>query len=110
MARVVESDSVPGGSDAQLSLESIRESLIRQEDTILFSLIERAKFPLNSAAFDESLRCLVDSGNSSSLTEFYVREIETIQAKVVRGSHPNSNSSLFEKTRIACFYLKLDSR
>lgn len=79
MAKVVESDSGSGGSNV-LSLESIRESLIRQEDTIVFSLIERAKFPLNSPAFDKS-RCL-DSGNSYSLTEFFVREIEIVQAKV----------------------------
>lgn len=79
MAGVVESDSSSGCSNV-LSLDSIRESLIRQEDTIVFSLIERAKFPLNAPAFEES-RCL-DSGNSSSLTEFFVREIETIQAKV----------------------------
>lgn len=74
--------SVVVESDVQLSLDSIRESLVRQEDTVVFSLIERAKFPLNSPAFEEP-RCL-DSGNSSSLTEFFVREIETIQAKVVR--------------------------
>lgn len=82
MARVVESDTVPGGSDVQqLSLDSIRESLIRQEDTIVFSLIERAKFPLNSPAFEDS----------SSLTEFFVREIETIQAKVGRYENPEEN-------------------
>lgn len=79
MAKVVESESGSGGPNV-LSLESIRESLIRQEDTIVFSLIERAKFPLNSLAFEAS-RCL-DSGNSSSLTEFFVREIEILQAKV----------------------------
>ncbi|KAF2561588.1 hypothetical protein F2Q70_00014203 [Brassica cretica] len=81
--------SVVVESDVQLSLDSIRESLIRQEDTIVFSLIERAKFPLNSPAFEES-RCL-DSGNSSSLTEFFVREIETIQAKVGRYDNPEVN-------------------
>ncbi|CAG7891458.1 unnamed protein product [Brassica rapa] len=82
--------SVVVESDVQLSLDSIRESLIRQEDTVVFSLIERAKFPLNSAAFEEP-RCL-DSGNSSSLTEFFVREIETIQAKVVgRYANPEEN-------------------
>lgn len=81
MAKVVESDSGSGGSDVlQLSLDSIRESLIRQEDTIVFSLIERAKFPINSPSFEES-RCL-DSGIPSSLTEFFVREIEILQAKV----------------------------
>jgi chorismate mutase len=79
MARVFESDSGSGCSNV-LSLDLIRESLIRQEDTIVFSLIERAKFPLNSPAFEES-RCL-DSGSFSSLTEFFVRETEIIQAKV----------------------------
>ncbi|CAH2073159.1 unnamed protein product [Thlaspi arvense] len=89
MARVVESDSVSGGSDVLLSLDSIRESLIRQEDTIVFTLIERANFPLNSPAFEESL-CL-DSGNSSSLPEFFVREIETLQAKIGRYEDPEEN-------------------
>ncbi|XP_010419641.1 PREDICTED: chorismate mutase 2-like [Camelina sativa] len=76
------SDSVVG-SDV-LSLESIRESLIRQEDTIVFSLIERSQFPLNALAFE-------DSGNSSSLTEFFVREIEFLQAKVGRYENPEEN-------------------
>ncbi|VVB13999.1 unnamed protein product [Arabis nemorensis] len=95
MAKAVESDPGSGGSDVpRLSLDSIRESLIRQEDTIVFSLIERAKFPLNSPAFEES-RCL-DSGNSSSLTEFFVREIEILQAKVGRYENPEENPFFLE--------------
>ncbi|CAE6095206.1 unnamed protein product [Arabidopsis arenosa] len=93
MARVVESDSGSVGSNV-LSLDSIRESLIRQEDTIVFSLIERAKFPLNSPAFEEYR--YLDSGNSSSLTEFFVREIETIQAKVGRYDNPEENPFFLE--------------
>ncbi|KFK22463.1 hypothetical protein AALP_AAs48476U000100, partial [Arabis alpina] len=59
MAKVVDSDSSSGGSDLlSMSLDSIRELLIRQEDTIVFSLIERSKF--------EESRCL-DSVVSSSL-------------------------------------------
>jgi chorismate mutase len=94
MARVVDLDSGSVGSDVRLSLDSIRESLIRQEDTIVFSLIERAKFPLNSPAFEES-PCL-DSGNSSSLTEFLVREIEILQAKVGRYENPEENPFFLE--------------
>ncbi|CAA7026231.1 unnamed protein product [Microthlaspi erraticum] len=94
MARVVELDSGSGVSDVRLSLDSIRESLIRQEDTIVFSLIERAKFPLNSSAFEES-RCL-DSGISSSLTEFLVREIEILQAKVGKYDNPEENPFFLE--------------
>ena len=40
-----------GVMDDVLSLANIRESLIRQEDTIIFSLIERAQFAVNSAVY-----------------------------------------------------------
>ena len=36
-----------------LSLANIRGSLIRQEDTIIFSLIERSQFSLNAPVYDE---------------------------------------------------------
>lgn len=36
---------------AALSLDNIRQSLIRQEDTIIFSLIERAQFAANSPVY-----------------------------------------------------------
>ena len=38
-----------------LSLANIRGSLIRQEDTIIFSLIERAQFSLNSSVYEEGM-------------------------------------------------------
>ncbi|XP_006289852.2 chorismate mutase 2 [Capsella rubella] len=88
MAKVNVSDSGTVGSSV-LSLDSIRESLIRQEDTIVFSLIGRAQFPLNSPAFEGSPS--LDSANSSSLTEFFVREIEFLQAKVGRYENPEEN-------------------
>ncbi|CAN8256688.1 unnamed protein product [Cochlearia groenlandica] len=95
MARVTEPDSGSDGSDSPLlSLDSIRESLIRQEDTIVFSLIERSKFLLNSPAFEESL-CL-DSGHSSSLTEFFVKETEIIQAKMGRYENPEETPFFLE--------------
>lgn len=37
-----------------LSLANIRESLIRQEDTIVFSLIERSQFAVNSPIYQAS--------------------------------------------------------
>ncbi|KAJ3679178.1 hypothetical protein LUZ60_017189 [Juncus effusus] len=61
----------------KLTLGSVREALIKQEDSIIFSLIERAKFPYNSPAYDSSLL-----GNGVSIAEFYIRETESLQAKV----------------------------
>ena len=37
---------------ASLSLDNIRQSLIRQEDTIIFSLIERAQFAANQPVYE----------------------------------------------------------
>lgn len=75
------SDSARG-----LNLDSVRESLIRQEDTIVFCLIERAKYPTNSPVYDESI-----AGFSGSLVEYIVKETEALQAKVGRYESPEEN-------------------
>jgi hypothetical protein len=51
--RMVEALSDSGSANA-LTLESVRESLIRKEETIIFSLIERGRFPINSPTYDFS--------------------------------------------------------
>lgn len=63
-----------------LTLESVRDSLVRQEDTIVYALIERARFPINSPAYDHSYAKI--PGFSGSLLQFLVRETEALQAKV----------------------------
>ncbi|CAN6459095.1 unnamed protein product [Victoria cruziana] len=63
---------------ATLSLESARESLIRQEDTIVFSLIERTQYPFNAPAYD-AIPCL-----GGSLAEVLVKETEVLHAKLGR--------------------------
>jgi len=63
------------------TLASVRENLIRQEDTIIYALIERAKFPFNSHTYDEKYAQI--PGFSGSLFEFVVKNTEDIQAKVL---------------------------
>ncbi|KAL7001768.1 chorismate mutase [Sarracenia purpurea var. burkii] len=73
MEKALDSDSAN-----RLTLESVRECLIRQEDTIIFCLIERAKHPMNSPVYDD------DSAlGSASLVEYIVKETEAVHAKVV---------------------------
>ncbi|KAF5748122.1 Chorismate mutase [Tripterygium wilfordii] len=74
---------------SSLKLESIRESLIRQEDTIIFSLIERSKFPINSRGYDESLGLV--QGFSGSLARFIIEETEALQAKAGRFQNPEEH-------------------
>jgi len=76
------------GSDGfdKLSLDSIRQTLIGLEDTIIFSLIGRAKFPLNSPAYDPNAN--KNASFRGSLMEFLVRGAEAVQSQVKFPSPP----------------------
>ncbi|XP_058114071.1 chorismate mutase 2-like [Magnolia sinica] len=68
------------------TLDSVREALIREEDTIVFSLIERAKFPRNSLIYDESKLRL--PGFCGSFLKFFVKDSEILHAKAGRYQSP----------------------
>ncbi|XP_057522891.1 chorismate mutase 2-like [Amaranthus tricolor] len=67
-----------------LSLDSIRKTLIGLEDTIIYSLIERAKFPLNSPAYKPS----PSPAFHGSFMEFLVKGTEAVQAQGGRYQSP----------------------
>lgn len=69
-----------------LSLESVRNNLIRQEDTIIFSLIERSRFPITSVLYDDKASFI--PGVSGSLFQYIVQQNEAIQAKFGRYQSP----------------------
>lgn len=73
----------------EFTLERVRESLIRQEDTIILSLIERAKFPINSVVYNESSDQI--PGFSGSLLHYIVKETEALHAKVCRYKNPEEH-------------------
>ena len=72
-----------------LTLESIRFSLIRQEDSIIFGLLERAQYCYNGNTYDRDTFAM--DGFHGSLVEYMVKETEKLHAKVC--------NSIFEKTR-----------
>lgn len=67
-----------------LTLESIRHSLIRQEDSIIFSLLERAQYCYNADTYDRNVFPM--DGFHGSLVEFMVSETEKLHARVGRAS------------------------
>ncbi|XP_068654720.1 chorismate mutase 1, chloroplastic-like [Aristolochia californica] len=71
------------------TLEGIRNSLIRQEDSIIFSLVERAQYCYNSNTYDRNLYS-VDASNCS-LVEFMLRETEKLHAQVDRYNSPDEH-------------------
>ncbi|KAJ6814940.1 chorismate mutase 1, chloroplastic-like [Iris pallida] len=72
-----------------LTLDSIRHSLIRQEDSIIFSLLERSQYCYNGATYDPNVFHL--DGFHGSLVEFMVKEAEKLHAQVGRYKSPDEH-------------------
>ncbi|KAG8991364.1 chorismate mutase aro7 [Tulasnella sp. JGI-2019a] len=73
-----------------LSLERIRNVLVRLEDTIIFCIIERAQFALNPRIYQRgAFKELTDLGFSGSWLEWFLKEIETFHAKARRYTSPD---------------------
>lgn len=76
--------------DMPLMLSDLRERLIRQEETIIFSLIERAQFKSNPkiytvGAFD------IPGYNDGTFSQFLLYELEKVSAKVRRYTSPDEH-------------------
>ena len=69
-------------------LSSIRERLIRLEETIIFALIERAQFPRNPPVY---IADAILSGPPSFL-HFFLAETESLHARVRRYLSPEENA------------------
>jgi chorismate mutase len=63
-----------------LTLEGIIRSLIRQEDSIIFSLLERAQYCYNVETYDPNAFSM--EGFHGSLVEYMVKETEKLHAQV----------------------------
>lgn len=73
-----------------LSLERIRQILVRLEDTIIFDLIERAQFAHNPRIYIRgSFQELRDMEFDGSWLEWFLKEIETFHARARRYTSPD---------------------
>ena len=75
-----------------LSLANIRQTLIRLEDTIIFSLIERAQFARNEPVYQPDaipVPGFRPDGCRYSLLEYLLREMEQVHGKIRRYTSPD---------------------
>ncbi|KAH9065534.1 chorismate mutase [Lactarius vividus] len=73
-----------------LSLDGIRSILTRLEDTIIFSLIERAQFAHNPRIYDRGVfKELEDLKFKGSWLEWFLKETEAFHAKARRYTSPD---------------------
>ncbi|CAA3009118.1 chorismate mutase 1, chloroplastic isoform X1 [Olea europaea var. sylvestris] len=71
------------------TLDGIRNSLIRQEDSIIFSLVERAQYCYNADTYNPDAFFM--DGFHGSLVQYMVRETEKLHAKVGRYKSPDEH-------------------
>ena len=74
------------------SLDSVRSTLIRQEETIIFALIERAQYRRNKKIYDSRNTNLTNSNDDPiSFLEWMFIETEKLHAKVRRYTSPEEH-------------------
>lgn len=74
----------------ELKLENIRSNLIRQEETIIFSLIERAQYSLNEIIY--RYNGISIPGFNGSFMMYLLSETEKIHARVRRYTAPDEHA------------------
>jgi chorismate mutase len=74
----------------ELKLETIRSNLIRQEETIIFALIERAQFGKNLIIYKP--KGIAIPGYNGSFMEYFLNETEKIHARVRRYTAPDEHA------------------
>lgn len=83
-----------------LDLTNIRSTLMRMEDSIIFSLIERSQYKLNSAVYtpeceqlgEFKLHQLKAAGSSGCLGDWFIYQTECLHAQVRRYEHPTEHA------------------
>ena len=74
-------------STKALSLPHIRYQLIRLEDSVIYYIIERAQFPLNSTIYKPGAIPIKDS--DLSFSDWVLREQEILQSRIRRFQSPD---------------------
>ncbi|OUS47036.1 chorismate mutase [Ostreococcus tauri] len=79
----------------RLKLENVRQSLIRQEDSIIFALIERAQYKLNRAVYSKNavpVPCFAPNGDRASMLEYMLRDVEQSHGRIRRYTSPDEHA------------------
>ncbi|KAI8587680.1 chorismate mutase [Geranomyces variabilis] len=71
----------------KLTLDTIRQELVRLEDSIIFALIERAQFAHNTNIY--SANYFEGMGFTGTFLQYFLHEIESVHARVRRYTSPD---------------------
>ncbi|KAK4530123.1 hypothetical protein CCYA_CCYA03G0980 [Cyanidiococcus yangmingshanensis] len=76
----------------KFDLEQLRTKLIRQEETIIFALIERAQFKRNVVIYEKEGPLFRIPGFSGSFLDYLLLETERLHARVRRYTAPDEHA------------------
>eukprot|EP00416_Gambierdiscus_australes_P025165 CAMPEP_0171078784 /NCGR_PEP_ID=MMETSP0766_2-20121228/14853_1 /TAXON_ID=439317 /ORGANISM="Gambierdiscus australes, Strain CAWD 149" /LENGTH=288 /DNA_ID=CAMNT_0011535937 /DNA_START=70 /DNA_END=936 /DNA_ORIENTATION=+ len=87
-------------ASSALDLDNIRNSLMRMEDSIIFSLIERSQYKINAAVYSpdcprlgrHKLHQLKSAGSNGCLGDWFIYNTECLHSEVSRYEHPTEYS------------------
>ena len=86
-------DTTSNSNVVPIKLDEFRQQLIRQEDSIVFALIERAQFPVNSEVYSVGNSQVLGEGADVpaglSFLDYMLRETERLHALVRRYTSPD---------------------
>lgn len=83
---------IPNPPDgAPLRLGDLRERLIRQEETIIFALIERAQFRLNPLIYTPGAFPVPGHQGGTTFSQYVLHELEKVYASVRRYTSPDEH-------------------
>jgi len=94
LAAQVSSSPATKDTSSALSLANIRDALIKLEDTIIFSLIERAQFMANGDAYVSGgipVPGFCSEGKQYSFLEWLLFETEQVHGKIRRYTSPDEH-------------------
>jgi len=86
-------------ASSALDLGNLRNSLRRMEDSIIFSLIERAQYKTNEAVYEPGchqlgkfqLHQLTSAGSNGCLGDWFIYQTECLHSQVRRFQHPTEH-------------------
>jgi chorismate mutase len=82
-------------SSGTVTLENVRSSLIRQEDTIIFNIIERSQFAHNRAVYTSGgipVPAYKANGDAFTFLEFLLRDTEAVHGRIRRYTSPDEHA------------------
>lgn len=92
---VAEQHATASNGSSAVRLDDVRGALLRQEDSIIFALIERAQFARNEAVYESGavpVPMYTNEGRCFTFLEYFLRDTEATHGRIRRYTSPDEHA------------------